>query len=83
MRAAVSTRYGPPEVVDVRADAPEPEVAADDLLVRVHATTVNRTDSAYRRAYPFVIRAVSGWRTPKVAVRAPSTPGWSSGSARR
>ena len=68
MRAAVTTRYGPPEVVEVRDDAPEPEVAADDLLVRVHATTVNRTDSAYRRAYPFVIRAVSGWRTPKVAV---------------
>ena len=67
MRAAVSTRYGPPEVVRVVDDAPEPEVAPDDLLVRVHATTVNRTDCAYRRAYPFVIRAVSGWRAPKVA----------------
>ena len=64
MRAAVSTRYGPPEVVRVRDDVPEPEVAPDDLLVRVHATTVNRTDAAYRRAYPFVIRAVSGWRRP-------------------
>ena len=52
MRAAVSTRYGPPEVVHVVDDAPEPEVAADDLLVRVHATTVNRTDSAYRRRVP-------------------------------
>ena len=39
MRAAVSTRYGPPEVVHVVDDAPEPEVAPDDLLVRVHATT--------------------------------------------
>jgi len=68
MRAAVSTRYGPPEVVHVVDDAPEPEVAPDDLLVRVHATTVNRTDSAYRRAYPFVIRPVSGWRGPKVPV---------------
>ena len=68
MRAAVSTRYGPPEVVQVVDDAPEPEVAPDDLLVRVHVTTVNRTDSAYRRAYPFVIRSVSGWRGPKVAV---------------
>ncbi|HYN65493.1 MAG TPA: NAD(P)-dependent alcohol dehydrogenase [Ornithinibacter sp.] len=64
MRAAVSTRYGPPEVVRVVDDAPEPEVAPDDLLVRVHATTVNRTDAAYRRAYPFVIRSVSGWRRP-------------------
>jgi len=64
----VSTRYGPPEVVQVVDDAPEPEVAPDDLLVRVHVTTVNRTDSAYRRAYPFFIRAVSGWRHPKVSV---------------
>jgi NADPH:quinone reductase-like Zn-dependent oxidoreductase len=68
MRAAVSRRYGPPEVVEVRDDAPEPDVAAGDLLVRVHVTTVNRTDCAYRRAYPFFIRAVSGWRTPKVPV---------------
>lgn len=61
----MSTRYGPPDVVRVVDDAPEPEVAPDDLLVRVHVTTVNRTDSAYRRAYPFVIRSVSGWRRPK------------------
>ena len=49
MRATVRLRYGPPEVVEVRDDVPEPEVNPDDLLVRVHATTVNRTDSAYRR----------------------------------
>ena len=68
MKAAVSTRYGPPEVVRVVDDAPEPEVAPDDLLVRVHVTTVNRTDSAYRRAYPFVIRPMSGWTRPKVDI---------------
>jgi NADPH:quinone reductase-like Zn-dependent oxidoreductase len=68
MRAAVSTRYGPPEVVEVRDDVPEPEPAPGDLLVRVHVTTVNRTDCAYRRAYPFFIRAVSGWRAPKAPV---------------
>ena len=55
-------------MVRVVDDAPEPEVAPDDLLVRVHATTVNRTDSAYRRAYPFVIRPMSGWMRPKVDV---------------
>ena len=68
MRAAVSTRYGPPEVVRVVDDVPEPEVASDDLLVRVHVTTVNRTDCAYRRAYPFFIRGMSGWRGPKAPV---------------
>ena len=68
MRAAVSTRYGPPDVVRVVDDAPDPDVAPDDLLVRVHATTVNRTDCAYRRAYPFFVRAMTGWRGPKVQV---------------
>jgi NADPH:quinone reductase-like Zn-dependent oxidoreductase len=37
-------------------------------LVRVHVTTVNRTDSAYRRAYPFFIRPMSGWKRPRVDV---------------
>ncbi len=68
MKAAVSTRYGPPEVVRVIDGVPDPALAPDDLLVRVHFTTVNRTDSAYRRAYPFVIRVVSGWKRPKVDV---------------
>jgi NADPH:quinone reductase-like Zn-dependent oxidoreductase len=64
----VSLRYGPPEVVRVVDGAPEPEVAPDDLLVRVMATTVNRTDCGYRGASPFVIRGFSGWRTPRVPV---------------
>ncbi len=64
----MSTRYGPPEVVRVVDDAPQPHVAPDDLLVRVHATTDNRTDCGYRAASPFVIRSLTGWRGPRVAV---------------
>jgi len=43
MRAALVTRYGPPDVVKV-GDAPKPAPAADEVLIRVHAATVNRTD---------------------------------------
>ena len=68
MKAAVSVRYGPPEVVRVVDDEPAPQVRADDVLVRVHATTVNRTDCGYRGASPFFIRGVSGLRRPKVRV---------------
>lgn len=67
MKAAVSTVYGPPDVVRV-TEVAEPEVGPGDLLVRVHASTVNRTDCAYRIAYPWFIRAISGWRRPKVDV---------------
>jgi NADPH:quinone reductase-like Zn-dependent oxidoreductase len=43
MKAAVRDRYGPPSVVDVR-DIERPVPAADEVLVRVHAASVNRAD---------------------------------------
>ena len=64
MRAAVNTRYGPPEVVRLR------EVArlvprASEVLIQVHATTVNRTDCAFRSAANWPTRLVSGLFKPK------------------
>jgi NADPH:quinone reductase-like Zn-dependent oxidoreductase len=64
MRAAVLDRYGPPEVLRVE-EVERPVPAADEVLVRVHAATVNRNDCAWRRAQPFFQRAFSGWRRPK------------------
>src|SRR5205814_1619492 len=48
MKAAVVTRYGSPEVVTIR-DVPKPAPAAGEVLIRVHAATVNRTDCGERR----------------------------------
>jgi len=67
MKAAVTTRYGPPEVVQVE-DVPCPTPEADELLVRVHATTVNRTDCGFRAAHPWFIRGFSGMRNPKITI---------------
>jgi NADPH:quinone reductase-like Zn-dependent oxidoreductase len=64
MKAAVMTHYGPPEVVQVM-DVPQPARKADELLVRVHATTVNRTDCGFRAAHPWFIRGFSGLFKPK------------------
>jgi len=64
MKAAIRTRYGPPEVVgvtDVRSPVPE----ADEVLVRVMATTVNRTDCGIRSGHPWFIRAFTGITRPK------------------
>jgi NADPH:quinone reductase-like Zn-dependent oxidoreductase len=47
--------------MDVSRPAPEP----DELLVRVHATTVNRTDCGFRAAHPWFIRAFTGLTKPK------------------
>ena len=64
MKAAIATRYGPPEVVHVM-DVPQPATGADQLLVRVHATTVNRTDCGFRGAHPWFIRPFAGITRPK------------------
>ena len=69
MKAAVSTRYGGPEVVVVR-EVPAPEPGEQEILIRVDATTVNRTDSAYRAARPFFMRGFTGLRRPRRTVRA-------------
>jgi NADPH:quinone reductase-like Zn-dependent oxidoreductase len=67
MRAAVHTAYGPPAVVRV-TDVPTPEITDDELLVAVHATTVNRTDCAHRAAHPFFMRGITGPVRPRVTV---------------
>jgi len=43
MRAAVHTRYGPPEVVRI-SEVEKPTAKDNEVLLRVHATTVNRSD---------------------------------------
>jgi NADPH:quinone reductase-like Zn-dependent oxidoreductase len=67
VRAAVRTRYGGPEVVRFE-DVPDPVPGEGEILVRVHATTVNRTDCAYRSGKPWINRAYCGWPKPRVQV---------------
>jgi NADPH:quinone reductase-like Zn-dependent oxidoreductase len=64
MRAVVYHRYGPPDVLRIE-DVPQPVPAQDEVLVRVHATTVNRTDCGFRRPEPFIVRFFSGLLRPK------------------
>ena len=68
MRAAVRTEYGGPDVVRI-IDVPDPLPHAGELLVRVHATTVNRTDCAYRSGAAVVNRLYCGWPRPREARR--------------
>jgi NADPH:quinone reductase-like Zn-dependent oxidoreductase len=64
MRAVVHDRYGPPDVL--RLEEVEPPLPKDDeVLVRVRATTVNRTDCHRRAADPFMWRLFAGFRRPK------------------
>jgi NADPH:quinone reductase-like Zn-dependent oxidoreductase len=67
VRAVVHDRYGPPEVLRVE-ELERPVPGDDEILVRVHATTVNRTDCHRRRADPFLWRLLLGLRRPKQRV---------------
>ncbi len=71
MRAVVYDRYGPPEVLRL-ADVERPVPTDSEVLVRVHATTVNRFDTATREAnrrsglvISVMSRLVSGLRRPR------------------
>jgi NADPH:quinone reductase-like Zn-dependent oxidoreductase len=69
MRAAICTRYGPPEVVRL-VDLPTPMPRADELVVRVHATTVSSGDWRVRsldlpRGFGPVARLAFGLRRPR------------------
>jgi NADPH:quinone reductase-like Zn-dependent oxidoreductase len=59
MKAAVHTRYGPPDVVQI-LEVDKPAAKDNEVLVKVHATTVNRTDSGLRAAKPFINRFFTG-----------------------
>jgi NADPH:quinone reductase-like Zn-dependent oxidoreductase len=64
VRAVVHDRYGPPDVLRLE-DVEQPVPKDDEVLIRIHATTVNRTDCGMRAAEPFFIRFLTGLRRPR------------------
>ncbi len=67
MKAAVRTKYGPPEKLTVKEIA-KPVPTDNQILVKVFATTVNRTDCAVLTGKPFIMRFFTGLFKPKSAV---------------
>ena len=64
MKAIVYTKYGSPDVLQLQELA-KPTPKDNEVLVKIHATTVNRTDCATVRAKPFFMRIVTGLFKPK------------------
>ena len=64
MRAVVYDRYGAPDVQRLE-DVERPVPKEDEVLVKIRATTVTRSDCGVRAGKPFIIRLFFGLRRPK------------------
>ena len=64
VRAAYCDRYGPPEVVQIQ-EVERPTPSDDQVLVRVHAASVNRADLDGLKPKPGFLRLFMGLRAPR------------------
>jgi NADPH:quinone reductase-like Zn-dependent oxidoreductase len=67
MKAAVRKKYGSPEVLQV-VEFDKPIPSDNEILVKVYATTVNRTDCGILFGKPFFIRFFSGLTKPRLPI---------------
>lgn len=63
MKAVTRSRYGPPEVLSI-SETEIPKIKDNEILVKVHATTVNRTDCANLTGKPYIVRIFTGLTAP-------------------
>jgi NADPH:quinone reductase-like Zn-dependent oxidoreductase len=64
MKAIIRTQYGGPEVLQLQ-DLPKPQPAAGELLIKVHAASINSADWRAMRAVPWLFRLAGGLFKPK------------------
>lgn len=67
MRAARHMRYGGPEVIEI-VSVPVPQCGDQEVLVRIHYSTVNRTDYGFLLAKPAIVRLFSGITKPRFTI---------------
>jgi len=64
MKAIVYTEYGEPDVLKIQT-VEKPYPKDNEVLIKIHAATVNRTDCGFRSAEYFISRLFSGLFKPK------------------
>jgi NADPH:quinone reductase-like Zn-dependent oxidoreductase len=65
MKAIICTKYGPPDVLQLQEVA-KPALQHDEVLIKIHAASINARDWRFMRAKPFFIRLMpGGFQHPK------------------
>ena len=67
MKAIVYTEYGPPDVFQLK-EVQKPVPNDDEVLVKVHAASVNSADVSMSKGAPFLVRVWSGLLKPKYQI---------------
>ncbi|MEI7501271.1 MAG: alcohol dehydrogenase catalytic domain-containing protein [Bacteroidota bacterium] len=67
MKAVVYTKYGPPEVLQLK-EVEKPAPGDNEVLIKIHATTVNRTDCGFRKPEYLIVRFIGGLFRPKKTI---------------
>lgn len=67
MKAAVRHQYGSPDQIRIES-MPKPVPSSHEVLIRVYATTVNRTDCGVLSGDPYIFRFFVGWPKPRTPI---------------
>ena len=77
MKAIVQTRFGAPDEVLELKEVEQPTPEDDEILVKVHASSVNYADSAFTKGEPFMVRLIgAGLLKPKIKILGADVAGW-------
>lgn len=67
MKAIVWTKYGPPDVLQLKEVA-KPTPKDNEVLIRIYTAAVTATDPTFRRGEPFISRLFTGLLKPKSTI---------------